>query len=261
MSENIFDSMDSMVAPTTTAAAPVENSKKDKAERLKKAFRETAASDPTFLQRLNTLSDTLEVINSLGWGDSGNIVVDKEKTTKDSRALASTSVIVGYRVKNNGTNPIPYKTDVWTRGEDGKFVSQRIEKVLVPGSTADLNRQFMTMLCAQPEISFQLANGKVVRGSSSKQNKDDIKAELEAYYFTFDKDLGIQINSDEVKLNVGQKGADGKWTVKPEFAETFGYLENAPERAGRAKKESGPKYSAAALAANYVNKMMEDGQL
>jgi hypothetical protein len=261
MSENIFESMDAM-APAAAAPVPADNSaKKQKLEQMKQAFRETVNSDPTFTQRINALSQSLKVVNSLGWGDSGNIIVDREKSTKEARALASTSVIVGYRVQNVGTTPVTYKTEAWTRDESGKYVAQKVEKVLAPGASADLNRMYMTMFCAQPEISFQLANGKVIRGSGNKASKDDIKAELEAYYFTFDKELGIQINSDEVKLNVGQKGADGKWTVKPEFAETFGYLENAPERTGRAKREAAPKISSAALAANYVNKLMEDAAL
>ena len=259
---SVFDTMTPAAeAPVAPAATPAADMRKQKLEAMKQSLKETIHEDPTFLDRMHTLSKSLEVVNSLGFGDNGNIIVDKSKSTDENRALTTTSVIVGYRVRNIGDQPIPYKTEVWTRDEAGKYVAQKVEKHIAPGATADLTRQYMTMLCAQPEISFQLANGKVIRGSGNKASRGDIKAELEAYYFSFDKSLNLQINTDEVKLNVGVKGADGKWTVKPDFAETFGYLENTVEKAGRARKEGAPKFNASDLAANYVMKMLEDAAL
>ena len=226
---------------------------------MKLSLKETINSDPTFTQRLHAWSDKLEVVNSLGFGENGNIVVDHSKSSDSKRALTTTSVIVGYRIRNIGDEAIKYQTESWTQGEDGKYVATRVERALAPGATADLTRQYMTMLCAQPEISFTMANGKVIRGSG-KMGGNDIKAELEAYYFSFNKELNKQINADEVKLNVGQKVGD-KWVVKPDFVDTFGYLNNAPEKARSGRKTEGTKFSSSDLAANYVMSMLKEASL
>lgn len=263
MSEmSVFDTLENAApAPAAPANTDASAAKKAKLEAMKQSLKETIHDDPTFLDRMHSLSKNVEVVNSLGFGENGNIIVDKSKSTKENRALTTTSVIVGYRIRNIGAEPIPYKTENWVQGEDGRYVAQKVEKVMAPGATADLTRQYMTMFCAQPEISFQLANGKVIRGSGNKAARGDIKAELEAYYFAFDKSVDLQINADEVKLNVGEKGADGKWHVRKEFVDSFGYLENAPEKTRGAKKESGNKFTSSDLAANFVMKMIQESSL
>lgn len=262
--ENIFNNIpESGVAPAPTSTTPAQEAKKEKIAAMKESLKMTIASDPTFIDRLRRLSNSVEVVNSLGFGESGNIIVDKSASTKDDRKLAVTSAIVGYRVANVGEEPIKYATEVWAPDESGKYVATRAEKVLVPGATADLTRQYMTIFCAQPEISFQLRNGKIIKGSGSKGDKG-LKAELESFYFSFSKDENgnkRQINDDDVKLNVGEKVGD-KWVVKAEFVETFGYLNNPKEggRAGR-KAGSGEKFSAQDVAANYVCKLLQNEQM
>ena len=227
---------------------------------MKDAMKQRIESDPDYLKRLRKLSNSVEVVNSLGFGDSGNIIVDRMKTTKDNRVLASTSTIVGYRVQNVGTEPIKYITESWVKDESGKYVPTKTEKVMAPGATADLTRQYMTMFCAQPEISFQLKNGKVIKGSGSKGDKG-VKAELASYYFAFAKDADgnkKQVNDDDVKLNVGVKNDEGKWVVKPEFEEAFGFLNNAHEAAKSGKRSKGSEFNAQDIAANYVFKMIQD---
>ena len=263
MSElEVFGSLENTeaAAPVAPAATDAADARKAKLEAMKASLRQTMHEDPSYAKRLHSLSDKIEVVNSLGFGDSGNIVVDRAKSTKDERALTTTSVIVGYRVRNIGDTPITYQTEVYTQNAEGKFVGEKVEKVIAPGATADLTRQYMTMLCAIPEISFTLANGKVIRGSGKSSAKGDVKAELEAYYFSFDKNLGRQINADEVKLNVGEKVGD-KWQVKAEFVEAFGYLNNAPERTRGARKADGPKITSSDLAANFVMQMLKDSAL
>lgn len=235
-----------------------QDEKKARVEKMKNLYNETIREDPTMSARLNTLSDKLIVVNTLGFGDSGNIVVDPKS---ESRALVSTSSIVGYRVKNIGDTPIEYTTEVFTKNEDGVFVGSMVSKTLAPGETADFTRKYMTSFCAVPEISFVLQNGKIVRGSSS--NKNDIDAELEAYYFSF-SDSNIKVNSDEIKLNVGtkMKQADGttKWVVKPEFEEIFGYLNNAKDKSKRSRGKGGTSkepYSVQRISANYIHKLLQ----
>lgn len=261
MDTNVFDSVIEAGAETpVTPAAENKSAKKDQANAMKLAFQKALTDDPTLTDRLHRLSDSLEVINSLGYGESGNIIVDKARTAAENkRVLASVSKCFGYRVKNVGTEPIPYTTEEWTKGEDGRWVGQKVEKVMQPGDTADLTRQYMTLLAAQPEFSFKLKNGRISRGSGVKGCRGDIKAELEAHYFAFSKEAaeaGMEINSDEVKLNVGVKNGDGKWTVKPEFAATFGYLENVNEKTRGTRKADGPKYNSGDIAANWIRSMM-----
>lgn len=92
----------------TAPAVGTNNERKEKIQRMKEVLKENIASDPTFLSRMHTLSGAVKVVNSLGFGDSGNIIVDKSKSTKDNRTLAVTSAIVGYRVQNIGSEPIKY---------------------------------------------------------------------------------------------------------------------------------------------------------
>ena len=259
--DNLFNEAP-ITAEEAVVAAPVKSesdNKKAKIQMMKDAMRERIASDPSYVSRLRKYSNFVKVENSLGFGESGNIIVDP---TKKDRTLVATSAIVGYRVSNVGTEPIKYVTESWAKDETGKYVATKTEKVLAPGGYADLTRQYMTMFCAQPEISFQLQNGKVIKGSGCKGDKG-VKSELESYYFAFSKDENgnrPQINDDVVKLNVGEK-VDGKWVVKQEFEETFGYLNNARETTKSGKKAKGSEFNAQDIAANYVFKMIQDSGL
>lgn len=252
--ENLFN--DVATEEVAVAEKTEVKASNQKTAELKEEFKKTLSSDPSFKEVHKTLSASLEVVNTLGFGDSGNIYVDKSKSTDDQRALAPTSKIVGYAVKNIGKEPIPYTTEVYAADAEGKFVGKTVEKVLAPGATAHLTRQFMTVLCAQPAVSFQLANGSVVRGSGATRPGAPIKEELEAYYFLFAKDeaTGVrkQVNDDSVKLNVGKKVGD-KWQVKADFVETFGFLNN-PKESKKGKRAAGEasKYNTADLAANWA---------
>lgn len=256
--DNLFTAnAEENVVTTVTDVAP---KKSDKIKVMKDALRQTIASDPDFVNKVRTLSDSLVVVNSLGFGEGGNIVVDKEKSTKEKREFINTSAVVGYRIKNEGNTPIKYQTEVWAADETGKYVATKTEKVLAPGATCELSRPYMTMLCCQPEISFILKNGKIIRGSGSKGDRD-AKTELSAYYFSFTEEADgtrKQINADDVKLNVGEKIGD-KWVVKPEFVDTFGYLNNAKTTGKGIRKTAGSDKltSAQVIAANYINQIIQ----
>lgn len=254
------------VEPTDVEGAvkPSNDAKKAKIEAMKAAFTKEVVSDLEVANRVRKFSNMIEVSNSLGFGESGNIIVDRSKSSKDKRELATTSAIVGYCVHNIGDASIQYMTESYVQDETGKYVATRVEKTLNPGEYADLSRQYMTMFCAIPEISFQLANGKIIRGSGAKGDKG-LKAELESFYFAFSKDEATgtkkQINDDEVKLNVGEKVGD-KWVVKAEFVETFGWLNNPTEKAKAGRKPSGEKWTAQDIAANWIRKRIrEDGDI
>jgi hypothetical protein len=249
--------MDSVFG-ATEAQAPVEAAavesaeKKQKVQAMKAALKDTVSNTPDFAEKLRRLSNSLKVVNTLGAGKNGNIVVDKNSKA-EGRQLKPTSQIVGYKVQNIGTEAIEYVTEVFTKDETGKFVGNVVTKTLQPGETISLTRQYMTMLCAKPEISFTLSNGKIV--SSSKKNAKSLKEELAAYYFSFNKaedGTQIQVNDDEVKLSVD----DENGVVKAEYVETFGYLNNPKE--GRTARVKGQKFTTQDLAANYINKMLQE---
>lgn len=261
--DNLFNSVPGTgIDAAPAVATPASDTKKEKIAMMKDSLRQTIATDPEFVNKVRKLSASVEVTHSLGFGDSGNIIVDKSASSKENRVLTTTSAIVGYRVANIGSEPIKYVTEVWTQDETGKYVPTKTEKVLAPGGHADLTRQYMTMFCAQPEISFQLANGKIIKGAGSKGAKS-VKAELESYYFAFSKDENgnkKQINDDDVKLNVGEKAGD-KWVVKAEFIESFGFLNNPKEGGKVGRKPAGEKFNAQDVAANFVWKMLQNEQM
>lgn len=248
-----MDAIFGQEATAPVAADAVDTAaRKEKVSAMKASLKETVQTSPDFASKLRRLSNSIKVVNTLGYGKGGNIVVDK-KASGDARVLKPTSAICGYKLENIGTEVIEYTTEVFSQDETGKFVGQVVKKQWAPGETINLTRQYTTMLCSMPEISFTLANGKIV--SSSKKNAKSLKEELAAYYFAFNKSedgTTPQVNDDEVKLSVDD--ADGK--VKPEYVETFGYLNNPKE--GRAARTKGAKYTTQDLAANYIHKLLEE---
>lgn len=249
-----MDSVFQNAEVTTNVDATAANDtaeKKQKVQAMKASLKETIQTEPDFAQKLRRLSNSIMVVNTLGYGKSGNIIVDKSKSSGDNRVLKPTSSICGYKIKNIGEEAIEYTTKEWTQDETGKYVGNVVKKTLAPGATADLTRQYMTMFCSQPEISFTLANGKII--SSSKKNAKSLDEELAAYYFSFNKGedgTTIQVNDDEVKLSVD----DENGVVKPEYVATFGYLNNPTKKESTNK---GAKFTTQDLAANFIYKMLE----
>lgn len=248
-----MDAIFGQEATAPVAAEAVDTAaRKEKVAAMKASLKETVQTSPDFASKLRRLSNSIKVVNTLGYGKGGNIVVDK-KASGDARVLKPTSAICGYKLQNIGTEVIEYTTEVFTQDETGRFVGQVVKKNWAPGEMINLTRQYTTMLCSMPEISFTLANGKIV--SSSKKNAKSLKEELAAYYFAFNKaedGTTPQVNDDEVKLSVDD--ADGK--VKPEYVEAFGFLNNPKE--GRAARTKGAKYTTQDLAANYIHKLLEE---
>lgn len=222
-------------------------------ENLTSMFETEVDSNPEFEEKLRSLTGSLEVINSLGFGDSGNIILKK---TAKGRELVPVSQIVGYRIKNIGETDIEYLTEIWGETDEGVYDSEKISKVLKPGKFMDITRQYMTMFCSIPEISFTLSNGIMVKGSGYR-TAETIKDQLESFYFKFKRgEDGVlkRVNDAGVKINVGEKVGD-KWVVKSEFTETFGFLNNVKESdRGEGSKKS--KLTKQELEANYINKMV-----
>lgn len=241
-------------------------------KQLMELFRQTVAEDPTIMQRLNSLSDNVAVVNTLGFGEGGSLIqkepapgeeVKYDEDGKPIRELVPTAKIVGYAIQNVGDTPINYVTEEFAKNEQGIFVGQKVEKVLAPGEKAALSRKYMTIFCSRPEVAFTLKNGKIVRKRPKQSGKAQaLDAYLESHYFIF-SDPNLKVNSDTVKINIGvkKKTADGtvKWVVKPEFEKTFGYLNNPKAAGTRGRgKSAGTKITPQQLAANYINKLLQE---
>lgn len=255
--EDVFNKAGQAEVPVQTDNE--ERAKKtEKLNQMKEVFKSTVESDPTFVQKLHTLSNSLKVVNSLGYGDNGNIVVDKSapKGEDGKRKLKATSKVVGYILANIGEEAISYTTEDWVKGEDGEYHGTEVTKSLAPGDKVAITRKYMTRLCAQPEISFTLSNGIIV--ASSKKTFKDLDEELSSYYFkpvAAEGEEAVQVNDDEFKISVDVDGV-----VTPEYEATFGYLNN-PKKKRDSKSRSKQRASVQDLVANYVNNLIQQNTL
>lgn len=243
-------------APVAESSETSKDRKRQKLSQWKDAMKLTIAQDETYLAKRETLSGSLKVVNTLGYGAAGNILLDKEATKKTgSRVVKGTSKIVGYLIENCGTEPLTYETEVWTKGENGLFEARKVTKTLAPGQQAAISRKWLTALTAKPEFSFVLANGKIVSSSSNTEGKG-IDAILEAHYFVFSKETGLEVNDDAIKNSI-----DVDNVVKPEYEEVFGYLNNPKaSKAGKRGKGGAKGPSVQELAANYINRLIHSEQ-
>lgn len=225
-----------------TATDDKEAKKKEQRE-MKEKFEEAVEKDPTMQERLGKWSNSIHVLNTLGFGENGNLVVDPSSKGKigddgkPKRDLVYTSKIVGYRIKNVGTEPITYLTEEYEQTEEGTYVGTKVQRTINPGDTANLARRYFTAFSAYPEISMKFQNGKMVR-SSTKADSKDLEQLLDAYYFAFN-DKNLKVNSDEIKMNISHpvQDSEGKtrWVVNDEFVKDFGFLNNPEESKSKSR--------------------------
>lgn len=256
--DNVFNQNDVMNsgAATNVGGSISKEERKAKINAIKSAYAETVSEDTEFKAKANRLRGSVEMVNTLGYGKGGNIIVDKENSTRNDdgsikeRKLVQTPKIVGYALKNIGNEVIPYTTEVYTKNAEGVYVGEVVQREFKPGETIVLNRKYMTMFCSAPEFGLALANGKMIESSKKKTGSADEM--LTSYYFSFSKDLNLDVNSDEVKISIGEDK-----NIKPEYLETFGYLCNAPAvRERGSKKESG--VDVGTMAACYIRKILKE---
>lgn len=81
------------------------------------------------------------------------------KMAANPRSLAPTQSVIGYKVKNIGSQPIPVTRMTATPDH---FTSQAS---LNPGQSMCLSRAEMAILASKPEIGCTFANGKLVNAS------------------------------------------------------------------------------------------------
>lgn len=246
----------------------VETTKKTKGSKKNTAqiekFVAKLKADPTLKETLRSLSDSLMVVNSLAFSDEGSIVLDPTKpvTEDGKRPIVKTSKIIGYRIKNVGTEPITYTVSQCTKDADGVWKENQVEKQLNPDETAEIPKKYLTMLTSDPRFSFQLQNG-FMKKSSKSNPANSLDDELESWYFKAADD-DIKVNADSFKVNIGQEVIDGdsnKWVVLPEFEEVFGYLNNSTKKEKAKVNKEKVSISPRDAAANYIQELLKNQKM
>lgn len=257
-------------APVVQNDAENVDPKKDKKREEKKirdtemanAFKNRLATDPDFRGNIHRLKDSARVINTLGYGTEGNLVLDKnapeeyDEEGKLKRKVKQTSYTVGYRVMNIGNEPIEYVTIAYALNDQtGKYEGKEVTKIWEPGTHIDLPRKYMSILFSRPEFSFQLENG-IMMASSGYKTAKTVDDRLSNIYFRFNKaedGSQIEVNDDEIKISIDDNGV-----VKPEFVEAFGDYNNSKER--KPAKKAGRKWTTQDMLANMINMMVEESR-
>lgn len=165
----------------------------------------------------------------------GKAVVDSKNKPVVLRVLVPCPGNVGYEIKNIGDEPIPFKSIVSIKGEDGKWTTQEVDKVLAPGATDVIPKEYFCRMCQAIEFNNVVANGScIVTGSP-----DNIQEAFRRSYFKY-SDPNLSVNSPECKTlihDVTEVNGKKKFTVRKEYEETFGYLNNEPEKAAKKPRQ------------------------
>lgn len=235
----------------TKSAEKKELNRKKKEDLLNKI-----KADPTYSEQVFTKQDNLEVINALAHPNVSSIVRGEDKVQEDGstkRGIEQAIGIVGYKVKNIGDEPVKYTTCVYTKDADGKYEGKEVSRTVEPGETFDIAKKYLTIMLSYPEYSMGVKNGALRRGPATAT---DSESEFNAYYFKPYDDT-IKVNSDEFKLNIGVKGADDVWGIKPEYEETFGFVLNTEKKkGGKRSSAGGPSVTNQQIAANYIQSLL-----
>lgn len=215
--------------------------------RVVNQYGDEVRSDEEFVAAMRSASNTLRILNTLGYGESGSLVPGKKD---GERTLEPTSKIVGYRVQNTGTVPIPFECEVYDDSrvdENGNFIPDMQANAIAPGQTLDIPSHVLSMIGIRTEFSLTFANGKMQGGTKVI----DAENPLDALHFVFTPENGqpaLQKHNDKVKLAIASNNGVRKvgdkekkyWKVKKEFRPFFAYLENEEVKTG-GRKATTPK--------------------
>lgn len=262
--DNIFNNVSEADDVVSSKEDAKKQHNKERKGMMQEMFMQALNSNPDMLNNLHTKSNSLMLTHSLGYSSKGNIIdntpAEEKKRAKANnedikRDIKPVSQIVGYEFMNVGDEAISYTTEVYQQDENGVYVGSVVQRNLAPGETVALARPYVTMLLSIPEFSFRVANAMLVFKGCQTGSRKKIKEELSQMYMKFqpDKDgVTKAINDDEVKLSI-----DENEIVKPEYIETFGYLNNPKEASKGRKKKNGENITAQALAANFVQSLIK----
>lgn len=273
MDDNVdFGTLDNVPAARSEGApaaggAVGETRGKAAADKMVRDFTQALETNPNMKNNVSRLSDNVEISNVCYYSDKGGLVQTQKKTVdangkEVAHKVAPAPEIVGYIIRNVGKEPIKYSDMVYKADPKGIFQGTLTQKTLAPGKSAAISKFYLTVLGISEEFSFVFRNGKIRRGSGKTQN-NDWNSLVGIHYFTF-SDKGVSVNSDDIKVSIATrkevKRANGSiestWVVKPEYIETFGYLNNPSEKMAREKKKSADNKNLSYQSAAYFMRQM-----
>lgn len=264
--ENLNETLE---APVERSAAEVEKKKgKDKLKELKNEVYSKLENEAEYREKFKSKCAMIHGVNSLGWTDKGGFIANPDVPAKGpdgkrpENGLLTTSGIVGYTFKNVSDVPFTYTTEEYALNADGVYVGTQVQKTAKPGEVFVLSKKYAAFNFSAPEFSFQLGNGKFIRGGKAGR-VHSIDEELERYYFKFE-DSNLKINSDELKIQIGKQVKDKatgekKWVVKDEFVQFFGFLNNEiVKKPAAGRKREGSAVTDSDAKAYYIQKLLQD---
>ena len=256
---------------TPAASTPKKDANEAFRKELVAQYAEQLQGDPEAIKNLYSAVDTLRVVNTFGYGESGGIIEaargnkNAAPGEKTGRQIASTSKIYGCIVENVGTTPIQYTHGVWTKNAEGVYEETVVDDVINPGERKPLATKYMVVLLARPEFSLKCANGRMT--GSPKRGVNSIDDVVGEYSFKFRKDAGMSVHDDNVKIAIADKvevNEDGQtkavWVIKPEYEAEFGFLNNPKVSSRRTKtgiRKANIDIDSAAIA-NYLNNLVHN---
>lgn len=247
MAEQGFDTLNDIA----NSGVPTEEEAKKKARNAatkaaaaatKAAYTKRITDDPNFKEECGAEKGNLEVTKCLGFGNKGLIekVKADEATGTKRQVQSGLPEIVGYRVKNIGTQAYRYTTETWTQNEAGVFEKASVEKTLAPGAEADMCKVTFFNFLKQTQFGLATSNGQaVIKGTAAAKTLREI---FKSAYFKFNADTNLNVHDDAIGEPIGPK--EDTSVIYPQFLEEFGFLLNKPaskkkSAGGKAEKTSG----------------------
>lgn len=254
MADNFNESLSSATVSVEDAKKDAYNAKVRETRRQNLALwkdsfdKELAENGDQIIKALSTRSGDIQVLKALSFGEAKYII---RKDGAGQEVKEPVPNIIGYKVKNISTTPIPCYTTKCSLVE-GVYVKEPVQTAIAPGATLDLRKADFVTLMAAPEFSFTAANGKLTTRSYTGTSEKELEAFLEKHNFLFADGVKVGEMLEQISTNVN--GVD---TVLPNYKDTFAFLENKETKkdgAGRKAKEN--KRTAQELAANYVRRLI-----
>lgn len=149
------------------------------------------------------------------------------------RKIVTGPRVVGYMIQNTSNEPFTFESKKWVKDENGQYVGTPYEARLGGGETMAITKEDLFRIGTLEEVNNKLANGIVANKNMNKyKTVEDAMANAS---FRFATNSEVTQNSPEIQIMIQEvQNVNGVKTkvTKPEYLETFGFLENAP-----AKKE------------------------
>lgn len=242
MLEN-FDDLDGLntndTTPVEEAGDKVKQEVKNKTNvgALKNAFAQYLTQRPNISR--GSLSQSVEISQVLGFGpEGGNIILNHEATkATGKRVMTNVTKIVGYTIKNKSKAPISILTEKYAPDGNGTYVGTPVIETVAPGQVIPLSRKYFALNGVRPEFGQTFSNGGLVLKTRNQIEDADLTDILESASFRYYKSLGMRVNDDSVKVQIGVQ-IEGAWKVQDEYVETFGFLNNEPVAKTRGSKKS-----------------------